>query len=324
MHAQLWPTTTAIWDVTAGRKQCFINRSRGLAPKQHHVGNTNLNKNVYHQQGEWKTQGKTSANGNDSTTKCEQNPDDNGNTYVAYIWKRPNQGQKRWVQRGQSIVSINPQKSPQLFVFIPRCLSRRKKKRAFNFFTRKCQKWGWLRKDIVWDNSGTALGQLRDRSGTGRDRCGTGPGQVRDRSGTGPGQVGNFLKFSENFWDFLLLKFSETSEIFWDFLKISEIFRHFLKFSEFFGLCIFQLRFGDLLFILAPHNGVPGRLAKIWFWVVGVLRFPLQSSLSSLASPCFCFLAPNHHPVLLPCPCVLPYHPTFFALAAPPIPIVDR
>ena len=44
------------------------------------------------------------------------------------------------------------------------------------------------------------------------------------------------------------------------------------------------------------------------------LSFPFQSSLSSLASPRFCFLAPNHHPVLLPCPCVLLYHPIFWPL----------
>ena len=28
--------------------------------------------------------------------------------------------------------------------------------------------------------------------------------------------------------------------------------------------------FRKFVFILAPHNGVPGHLAKIWFWAVGV------------------------------------------------------
>ena len=43
------------------------------------------------------------------------------------------------------------------------------------------------------------------------------------------------------------------------------------------------------------------------------LRFPFQSSLSSLVSPRFCFLAPNHHPVLLPS-CVLLCHPIIWPL----------
>ena len=87
------------------------------------------------------TQGKTSK-AMTVQTKCERNPDDNGSNYVAYICKRPNQGQKRWEQRGQSIVSIDPQKSPQLFVFTPHRLSRREKKTCFQQFYEAVSKMG--------------------------------------------------------------------------------------------------------------------------------------------------------------------------------------
>ena len=117
---------------------------------------------------------------------------------------------------------------------------------------RKFRKFQKIRKDIVRHSSGTGPGHVRDRSGTGRDRSGTSPGQVRDRSGTS-------RKFSAIFWKFL--KFSENFLI---FRKISEIFWKFLRFSEFFRFLHFRLRFWNLL-ILAPRNGVPGRLAKIWF-----------------------------------------------------------
>ena len=118
---------------------------------------------------------------------------------------------------------------------------------------RKFRKFQKIRKNIVQHSSGTGPGQVRDRSGTDRS------GQVRDKSGTGPGQVRDkseifchFLKISEIF-----RKFSDFSKNFWKFLKIFEIFWIF-RFLH------FRLRFWNLL-ILAPRNGVPGRLAKIWF-----------------------------------------------------------
>ena len=70
--------------------------------------------------------------------------------------------------------------------------------------------------DFVQTLSGTAPGQVRDRSRTGLGQVGTGPGQVRDRSGTGPGQVrdrsGTSREFSEIFREFL--KFSELPDNF--------------------------------------------------------------------------------------------------------------
>ena len=199
-------------------------------------------------------------------------PDDNGSNYVAYIWKRPNQGQKRWEQRGQSILFPSTRKSRHSCLFSFHIVWAAAKKNVFNNFTRKCQKWSWLRKDIVRDSSGTGPGQVRDRSGQVRDRSGTGPGQVRDRSGASAGRVwdksGIFLKFSENFWNFV-----KIFENFWDFLKtlkISENVWRFLKFSEFFVFLQFSAAFRKCVIIWAPHSGVPGRLAKIWFWAVGV------------------------------------------------------
>ena len=101
----------------------------------------------------------------------------------------------------------------------------------------------------VPDLSRTCPGPVPDLSRTCPDLSRTCPGPVPDLSRTCPGQC--------------LYGFSEIFEIFWNFLK-------FFEFFWIFRFLHFSVAFRKFVFILAPHNGVPGHLAKIWFWAVGV------------------------------------------------------
>ena len=135
---------------------------------------------------------------------------------------------------------------------------------------------------LVPDLCRTCPGPVPDLFRTCPDLSRTCPGPVPDLSRTCPGPVPelcrtmslrifwnfrNFLKIFEIFWNFL--KFSEIFEIFWNFLKFSEIFEIFWVFWII-RFLHFSVAFRKFVFILAPRNGVPGHLAKIWFWAVGV------------------------------------------------------
>ena len=205
--------------------------------------------------------------------------------YVAYIWKRKSRTET--LGATWPINSLHrPAKVATIVCFHSTMSETPPKRNIFSYFLRGSVKNGV---DSVKTLSRTAPGQLRDRSGTG-------PGQVGPR----PGQVGNFLEILENSWNCL-----RTSVWIFRFLHFSAAFR-FWRLTMGFRAVWPKYGFGLLE---CRYRGCCG------FGVMcSDLRFPFQSSLSSLASPRFCFLAPNHHPVLLPCLCVLFYHPIFWRL----------